>query len=104
MNAWTLRLSMAATLAIIFGLTTLVFTAVLFAVGFGFSVLGLEFIAIFVVGLNIVQWLTAPYLIGFIYKVKALGQGEKPELHEMVENISKKSGIAAPKLMLAQIP
>jgi heat shock protein HtpX len=104
MNAWTLRLSMAATLAIIFGLTTLVFTAVLFAAGLGFSILGLELIAILVLGMNIVQWLIAPYLIGAIYKVKALAQNEKPELHQMVENISRKSGISAPKLMLAQIP
>ena len=95
---------MAATLAIIFGLTTLVFTAVLFAAGLGFSILGLELIAILVVGMNIVQWLIAPYLIGAIYKVKALAQNEKPELHQMVENISRKSGISAPKLMLAQIP
>ncbi len=37
MNAWKLGLSMAATLAIIFGLTTLVFTAVLFYFGLGLS-------------------------------------------------------------------
>ena len=104
MNAWTLRLSMAATLAIIFGLTTLVFTAVLFAAGIGISLLGLELIAVLVIALNIVQWLIAPYLIGAIYKVKALAQNEKPELHQMVEDISRKSGIPTPKLMLAQIP
>ena len=61
MNAWKLRLSMAATLAIIFGLTTLVFTAVLFYVGVGLS---LVTIGILVVAMNIGQWLLAPYLIG----------------------------------------
>ena len=54
--------------------------------------------------MNIVQWLIAPYLIGAIYKVRAIEQNEKPGLHQMVENISRKSGISAPKLMLAQIP
>jgi len=97
-------LSMVTTLAIIFGLTTLVFTVIFFAAGLGFSIEGLELIAVLVAGINIVQWLIAPYLIGWIYKVKALAQNEKPELHQMVENISKKSGISTPKLMLAQIP
>ncbi len=57
-----------------------------------------------VVVLNVAQWLLAPYLIGWIYKVKELKQDEKPELHQMVNDISRKSGIAVPKLMLANIP
>ena len=56
------------------------------------------------VGLNIAQWLLAPYLIGLIYKVRELKQDEKPELHQIVNDLSRKSGIAIPKLMLAQIP
>ena len=54
--------------------------------------------------LNVGQWLLAPYLIGWIYKVKEIGQDEKPELHQIVNDLSKKSGIAVPKLMLANIP
>ena len=101
MNAWKLRLSMAATLAIIFGLTTLVFTAVLFYFGLGLS---LVTIGILVVAMNIGQWLLAPYLIGAIYKVRELKQAENPGLYQTVENLSRKSGISTPKLMLAQIP
>ncbi len=101
MNAWKLGLSMAATLAIIFGLTTLVFTAVLFYFGLGLS---LVTIGILVVALNIGQWLLAPYLIGAIYKIRELKQAENPGLHQTVENLSRKSGISTPKLMLAQIP
>ncbi len=37
MNAWKLRFSMIATLAAIFGLTTLIFVVVLTWVGFGLS-------------------------------------------------------------------
>ena len=92
---------MAATLAIIFGLTTLVFAAVLTLAGIGFDLIT---IGIFVVALNIVQWLIAPYLIGAIYKVRELKQNEKPELHQMIQTLSKKSGISTPKLMLSQIP
>ncbi len=92
---------MVGTLAIIFGLSTLIFAVILTVAGIGFSLLT---IGIFVVALNIAQWLLSPYLVGMIYKVKALKDGEKPELHQMVESLSKKSGISTPKLMLAQIP
>ena len=100
MNAWKLRLSMVGTLAIIFGLSTLVITIILTLVG------SLDFltIGVLVVTLNIAQWLLAPYLIGWMYKVREIKQDEKPELHQMVADLSRKSGISTPKLMLAQIP
>ena len=101
MNAWKLRLSMAATLAIIFGLSTLVVTAVLLFAGIGLS---LVTIGIIVVVMNVGQWLLGPYLIGAIYKIRELKQAENPGLYQTVENLSRKSGISTPKLMLAQIP
>jgi heat shock protein HtpX len=101
MNIWKLRLSMAGTLAIIIGLSTLVFAVVLTLAGIGLS---LVTIGILVVALNIGQWLLGPYLIGAIYKIRELKQAENPELYQTVESLSKKSGISTPKLMLAQIP
>jgi heat shock protein HtpX len=100
MNTWKLRLSMAGTLAIIFGLSTLVFTVIMSLAGV-FDILTL---GIFVVAFNILQWLISPYLVGAIYKVRALPENENPQLHQMVENLSQKSKISKPKLMLAQIP
>ncbi len=91
---------MVGTLAIIFGLTTLVFAVVLTL----FSTFDLLTVAVLVVGLNVVQWLIAPYLVGAIYRVRELKENEKPELHQVVDSLSKKSGISRPKLMLAQIP
>ncbi len=91
---------MAGTLAIIFGLTTLVFAVVLTL----FSTFDLLTVAVLVVGMNVVQWLVAPYLVGAIYRVRELKENEKPELHQVVDSLSKKSGITRPKLMLAQIP
>jgi|WetSurMetagenome_2_1015567.scaffolds.fasta_scaffold21964_5 heat shock protein HtpX len=101
MNAWKLRISMAGTLAIIFGLSTLVFVVILTLAGIGLSLIT---IGILVVAMNIGQWLLGPYLIGWIYKVRALKNDEKPELHQMVADLSKRSGISTPKLMLSQIP
>ena len=91
---------MAATLAAIFGLTTLVFSAVLLYVGY-FS---LVTVGVLVVALNAAQWLLSPYLVGAIYRVKALKEGDNPKLHQMVADLSKKSGISKPQVMLSQLP
>jgi heat shock protein HtpX len=91
---------MAATLAMIIGLSTLVFAVVLFL----FSTLDLITLGILVVAFNIGQWLLSPYLIGALYHTRELSQQENPQLHQVVEDLSKKSGIKTPRLMLAQIP
>ena len=100
MKLWKLRLSMVATLALIIGLSTLVFTGILFYLG-TFDILTT---AMLVVSFNIVQWLIAPYLVGAIYRVREMKQDENPKLHQIVSDLSQKSGITKPKLMLAQIP
>lgn len=91
---------MAGTLAIIFGLSTLVFAIVMSLAG----VFDIVTLGVLVVAINIVQWLVAPYVVGALYKVRELGEAEKPELHQTVKNLSMKSNISMPKLMLAQIP
>ncbi len=91
---------MVATLALIFGLSTLVFSVVLTLTG-TFSLLTM---GVLVVAFNIVQWLIGPYLVGAIYRVREMKAGENPHLHQVVTDLSRKSGMSAPKLMLAQIP
>jgi heat shock protein HtpX len=100
MELWKLRLSMVATLALIFGLSTLVFTLVLTWVG-SFDLIT---ISILVISFNVIQWLTAPYLVGAIYRVREMKPEENPKLHQIVSELSRKSKIGVPKLMLAQIP
>ena len=100
MELWKLRLSMVGTLAVIFGLSTLVFTVLLsFAGIFDFVTLG-----IIVVAINIAQWLFSPYIVDAFYKVRALPENENPKLHQTVSELSQKSGISKPKLMISQIP
>ncbi len=91
---------MVGTLAIIFGLSTLVFTVIMSLVG----VFDLLTLGILVVSFNILQWLISPYLVGAIYRVREIPENENPQLHKMIENLSQKSKISKPKLMLAQIP
>jgi heat shock protein HtpX len=100
MSIWKLRLSIAATLAVIIGLSTLAFTAILLFTGyFDFITLG-----ILVAAFNIIQWLISPYIIGALYRTRELAQNENPQLHQTIQNLSQKTGIKTPKLMLAQIP
>jgi heat shock protein HtpX len=100
MNAWKLRLSMAGTLTIIFGLSTLVFTVILSLAG----IFDLLMLGVLVVSFNIIQWLISPYLVGAIYRVRELPASENPKLHQMVDDLSAKSKISKPRLMLSQIP
>ena len=66
---------MVATLAAIFGLTTLVFSAVLLWVGY----FNLVTVGLLVVVLNVAQWLLSPYLVGAIYNVKEMKSDRKPQ-------------------------
>jgi heat shock protein HtpX len=91
---------MFGTLAAIIGLSTLVLAAILLLVG----TLDLITLGIVVVVFNIGQWLLSPYIINAIYRTRELPENENPKLHEIVENLSRKSDIKKPKLMLAQIP
>jgi len=100
MGIWTLRFSILGTLAAIIGITTLVFTAILSAIG-AFSIFTLIML---IIPFNIIQWLIAPYMIDAFYRVKEISPAEEPELHRIVERLSAKSGIKKPKVMMAHIP
>jgi len=91
---------MFGTLAIIISLSTLVFTVLLSLLGS----LDIITLGILVVAFNILQWLISPYIIDALYRARELPESENPRLHEVVENLSRKSGMKKPKLMLAQIP
>ncbi len=91
---------MAGTLAIIISLSTLVFTVILsLFTTFSFVTLG-----ILVVAFNIFQWLISPYIIDSLYRIREIREDENPKLHAVIEEISRKSGMKKPRLMLAQIP
>jgi len=99
-NLWKLRLSLLGTLAVIIGLSTLFFTVILSLLG-TFNIVTLVLI---VVSFNIVQWLISPYIINAIYRAREVTKSQNPQLHEMVERLSKKSGMKAPRVMVAEIP
>ncbi|NIP67268.1 M48 family metalloprotease [Candidatus Bathyarchaeota archaeon] len=55
------------------------------------------------VGINVAQWLLAPYLIDAMYKVQEISGPEDPKLYNMVERLSRQSGIEMPKVMVAEM-
>jgi len=91
---------MATTVAVIIGVSTLGLSIVLGL----FNQLNLYTLIATVAIFNLAQWLLAPYLVNSMYGVRQLEDGEKPELHDMVRELSARSGMGAPKLMLSKIP
>ena len=99
-RALKLKFTMLATLAAIIGLSTLFFAVILTLLDlFSIWILGA-----LVLSFNILQWLMAPYFIEAIYRVKSISRNEEPELYDIVERISAKSGIKPPKIKIANIP
>jgi len=91
---------MAGTVAVIIGASTLGLSMLLGMMG----QLNLYSLVVTIAIFNVAQWLLAPYLINSIYGVRRLADGESPHLHSMVEELSARSGIEAPKLMFSKIP
>ncbi len=95
-----LRATIIGTVAIIISLSTLFFTIILTLTG----TFNLTWLILFVVGFNILQWLISPYLVDAIYRVRPISRSNNPRLYNIVKELSKKSGIKMPRLMLARIP
>lgn len=91
---------MVTTLAIIIGLSTLFFTAVLSFL----EIFDIFPLVSFVLLFNIMQWLLAPYLVDALYQVREVSPSENPVLHGMVERLSHRTGMAMPRVMIAHIP
>jgi len=95
-----LRISMITSLALIIGVSTLFFALVLSLV----DALDIFSLLIFVAGFNILQWLTSPYLVDFMYHARAISREESPQLYGMVERLSQRARVAMPRVMIADIP
>jgi heat shock protein HtpX len=97
-----LRVSMFAVWIAVVGTATLVLTALILYLGlptiFIYGVFG------FVVLIHILQWLFGPYIINAIYGVKLADEYEYGWLHQIVEQLSIRSGLRSkPKVMIANI-
>jgi heat shock protein HtpX len=96
---WRLQLTMATTVALIIGVTTLALTATLWWL----EALNLYTLLTTVALFNAIQWLAAPYLVNIMYGVRKADPAERPELHTMLEGISQRSGLKTPRLMISKL-
>ncbi len=95
-----LFLGMVGTALAILLVTALGIGFVLYALGvFSFTAL-----LIYTVGISVFQWLFAPAVIELAYSVREADPTRYSWLHEIVEELSRKSGIRKPKVMIADIP
>ena len=99
MNLIKLRLSMLGTLALIIGVSTLGLATLLAYTG-GLNVYSLATVVII---FNAAQWLLAPYLVNALYKVRRLDPEEHPGLHNTFADLSARSRIKTPKLMISNM-
>jgi len=95
-----LRLSMAGTAAVIIGATTLGLALIMGSLG----TLNLTSLILVAAAFNLLQWLLAPHLINMTYRVKPLSSDQSPRLHSSLEELSRRSGIKTPKLMVSSLP
>ncbi|MFC1804093.1 zinc metalloprotease HtpX [Thermoproteota archaeon] len=100
MSLLKLRLSMLATVSVIIAISTLGLALILSITG----QLNVMSLVILMIAFNLAQWLLAPKLINAIYKTQRLTPEENPRLNQIVEELSRKSDIRTPKLMLANLP
>jgi len=95
-----LRLSMAGTAAVIIGVSTLGLALIMSSLG----TLNLTSLILLAAGFNLLQWLLAPYLVNLTYRVKPMSPDENPGLQSSLEELSRRSGVKTPKLMVSSLP
>mgnify|MGYP006288351441 CR=1 FL=1 len=90
---------MLATVSLIIAISTLGLALILSLTG-QFNVTSL---AVLMAVFNLAQWLLAPKLINAMYKTREITGDDNPRLSRMVQELSRRSGIKTPKLMLSSM-
>lgn len=99
-----LRLDMYGVMALVIGLSTLILTAVFYALGTSADVNLIIWGSLtFIVLIHIIQWLLGPKIVETIYKVRPAG-AEDSWISDVVRSISSSSGLKkTPKAMIAYV-
>ncbi len=90
--------TMALTLALFIGITTLAIVFIGQYLG-----IGLYTAVTLAILFNLFQWILAPKIIESIYRVKPIDETQEPRLHRILASLSNKYRIKKPKLMIADI-
>ncbi|MCD6488773.1 MAG: M48 family metalloprotease, partial [Desulfurococcales archaeon] len=100
MNGFSkLYASMFLTIALVTGISALILYLILNYLG----MFSLWHLIIFITLIYILQWIISPYVIDAMYKVRPADSVNYSWLHQAVKDISMRSGIKPPRLMIADI-
>ena len=98
-----LKLIQTFTLSLVFGVVAGILAIVLLLSGVrGFG--GLIFAVILSFIMLFIQWLIGPVLLKWMTGMKELKESDAPELHKLVERLSKQAGIPKPTLYFVNDP
>jgi heat shock protein HtpX len=96
---WYLKLRMYILIAVLFGIIYMVMTVV----GVSIGITNFYFYLALSLGMMFIQYLIGPKIVEWSMRVKYVEKNQYPQLHQMVEELSKKAGIPKPKVGIAQI-
>lgn len=99
-NIW-LRVRMYLLVAVLFGILYAVFVVASAIAGI---TLGFHFYAIFATIMLLIQYLISPKIVEWSMRVKYVSPGEAPELHALVDELSRRAGIPKPKVGISRVP
>ncbi len=83
----------------------IIITVIQYFFGTGFSLFMLSLILLFILVVDVIQWLFSPYLIGLAYRLTPVPENDVNYswLLEIVQRISSQSGIRPPKIYIAEV-
>lgn len=96
---WYLKLRMYILIALLFGIIYMVMTII----GVSMGITNFYFYLALSLGMMFIQYLVGPKIVEWSMRVKYVEKNQYPQLHQMVEELSKKAGIPKPKVGIAQI-
>lgn len=97
-------MSLAVRMYLLIGALFAIVYAFIVIVGALLGMVNFLFFAGIAVALMLVQFLIGPKMVEWGMRVRYVTPQEEPELHQMVEELSKKAGIPKPRVGIARIP
>ena len=89
---WYLKLRMYLLLTVLFGIVYVIISVISYAMG----ARNFYFYLILSLAMMFIQYMVGPKIVEWSMRIKYVTAGEYPQLHQIVEELSKKAGIIPP--------
>jgi len=91
-------------LYLLLGLMAAIIYGVIVGVASAIGVGGLVAYVVLALALVLLQYLIGPWVVGWTMRVKYVSEQEYPELHSMIGELAKASGIRKPRVGVSRVP